>query len=34
MLNRTELVPSEKPDLLLKMLSCQAHYAITLLVVG
>lgn len=31
MLNRTELDPSDKRDLLLKTLSCQAHGAITLL---
>ncbi|MCP4326008.1 MAG: hypothetical protein GY787_30075 [Alteromonadales bacterium] len=31
MLNRTELAPSDKRDLLLKRLSCQAHGTITLL---
>jgi hypothetical protein len=31
MLNRTELDPSDKRDLLLKIISCQAHGAITLL---
>ncbi len=31
MLNRTELAPSDKRDLLLKTLSCQAHGTITLL---
>jgi hypothetical protein len=31
MLNRTELDPSDKRDFLLKIISCQAHGAITLL---